>query len=380
MEFKLIIKKLNKTLNKKEQLIFDKWYKASKDHSDYFDRVQKNCSNKIDFVDVEKGWEALILKLKHKRAKTNYWRYAVAATVIGVFAVSIYNFRNDFFDGEKENASQIVTDNSIKVGTDKAVLTLEDGSNVVLEKGQGYQDTHFESNGEDIVYKVKSSKETNIVKYNYLTIPRGGQFFIKLADGTQVWLNSESQLKYPINFISGKTRTVELVYGEAYFDVSHSSNHEGDKFKIINQNQEVEVLGTEFNIKAYKGENNIYTTLVQGRVTVSSSGNKQNLIPNQQTKLNLTNNKMSMSTVDVDIETSWKKGLFSFKGKPLEEIMVVLSRWYDVEFVFENKALGKVKFNGVIRKDEKIENLLTIIKNTNFINAYDIKDKKITIK
>ena len=177
-----------------------------------------------------------------------------------------------------------------------------------------------------------------------------------------------------------KPRQVELVYGEAYFDVSPSTNHKGSKFNVRNQNQDVEVLGTEFNIKAYKEEENIFTTLVDGKVTVSNFISKQVLVPNQQSIINIESKDISVNTVDVNSETSWRRGLFSFKSKPLKEIMIVLSRWYDFDFVFTSSDLEKVRFNGVLSKKDDLEELLKIIKNTNYINAYEITDKKITIK
>ena len=148
-----------------------------------------------------------------------------------------------------------------------------------------------------------------------------------LSDGTKVWLNSESQLKYPVAFNDGETRQVELVYGEAYFDVSPSTAHKGARFKVFNQSQEVEVLGTEFNIKAYKDETNIYTTLVEGKVAISAAGKNQILKPNQQSNLNLETGSIEITTVDVYNETTWIDGIFSFENKPLKEILKVLSRW-----------------------------------------------------
>ncbi len=376
MEFKLIIKKLNNTLSQSEKAIFEAWYNERLEHQNYFNNVKENYANNIDHIDVEKGWQRISSKIVTPKKQKGYWKYAAA---ILIFVSTGYFFLSKDTNMVTEPPVPAIVNETIEVGTDKATLTLEDGTTIALEEGQTYQAPHLNSNGKDLVYKAKQSDEKE-VQYNYLTIPRGGQFFVKLADGTQVWLNSESQLKYPVNFISGQTREVELVYGEAYFDVSHSTHHNGDKFKVINQNQDVEVLGTEFNIKAYKDESHIYTTLVHGKVVVSNAYNKLGLTPNQQSKINLKNNKMTVNTVDVYGEISWKKGLFSFKSKPLKEIMVVLSRWYDVDVTFENKDLESVKFNGVISKNEKIEDLLDIIKNTNFINAYEITAKKITIK
>jgi ferric-dicitrate binding protein FerR (iron transport regulator) len=201
-----------------------------------------------------------------------------------------------------------------------------------------------------------------------------------LSDGTKVWLNSETQLKYPVSFTDSESRQVELVYGEAYFEVSPSTEHKGADFKVFHDHQEVQVLGTEFNIKAYKDETNIYTTLVEGKVAVNYNGNNQILAPNQQSNLNTENNNITMAMVDVYRETSWTQGVFIFKKKPLKKIMEVLSRWYDMEVVFENKELENVIFSGTFNKKHSIEDILTAIKNTKFINNYEINNKTIVIK
>nr|WP_281501004.1 FecR family protein [Cellulophaga sp. F20128] len=249
-----------------------------------------------------------------------------------------------------------------------------------MEKGSAYNGHNVTSNGEEIVYNKKKSNSKDEIAYNTLTVPRGGQFYLVLSDGTKVWLNSESKLIYPVNFVDGMLRKVELVYGEAYFDVSPSIEHKDTKFLVFNDHQEVEVLGTEFNIKAYNNEDSIYTTLVEGKVSVSNMESKQKLIPNQQTKLNLKNKSIGVQEVDVYSEISWKKGLFSFKGKTLKEIMVVLTRWYDFEVEFANEELENVKFNGVLSKKDSIKEILNVIKKTKFINAYEIKNQKITIQ
>lgn len=304
-----------------------------------------------------------------------YFKIGVAAAIAIFISVSVlFNEKNT---GNK--TSTIAVNNTIKIGTDKATLTLEDGSVIILEKGKAYTAGNVKSNGEELVYNSKSSAKPEITN-NYLTIPRGGQFFVQLSDSTKVWLNSESQLKFPVAFVDGETRQVELLYGEAYFEVSPSTKHKGSKFKVKTQMQNVEVIGTEFNIKAYKDEFNIYTTLVKGKVAISNATTKQILIPNQQSNLNLKNNNINIATVDVYSETSWRKGLFVFKSMPLKEIVKVLSRWYDVDIEFSDAALGNVKFNGVLNKNQNLEKILTTIKNTNFINAYEIKEKKITLK
>ncbi len=310
--------------------------------------------------------------------KKPLFKYAVAASLIAFVSLTF------FFKNEDTNEAEIkVVDTIIKpvieIGTDKATLTLGDGSQIALEKGTSFQRQNTTSNGEEIVYESGKSK-SDIIEYNYLTIPRGGQFSIKLSDGTQVWLNSESKLKYPVKFVEGKLRKVELVYGEAYFAVSPSSAHKGAKFMVFNDSQEIEVIGTEFNVKAYKDESNVYTTLVEGKVAISIDDRKQHLVPGQQLYLDKTSKTLLIKAVDVYNETAWKDGVFSFENKTLKEMMEVLSRWYDVEVIIENKSIENEEFVGVLRKNQNLKEILTNIKNFGIIKNFEIHDKKVVLQ
>lgn len=307
-----------------------------------------------------------------KKTRTSFLKYAVAASVALLISVTFY-FNND---KSVPVIVPIIVNNTIEVGTDKAVLTLEDGSTVALEKGADYNNDNVKSNGEELVYKTTNKKS---IAYNYLTIPRGGQFSIHLADGTQVWLNSESKFKYPVNFIEGENREVELVYGEAYFDVSPSTNHNGATFKLVTQEQTIEVLGTEFNIKAYKDEDVITTTLIEGKVIVMGATNREILNPSQQSIYNSQNETFKVNTVDTNFDTAWRRGFFNFEEKPFEDVAKVLSRWYDVEFYFDNDVIKKLKINGVLRKDQNIEHVLIALKNIKNI-SYEINENRIYIK
>lgn len=317
-----------------------------------------------------------ITKKQKKNLKRYIWHYAAAAVVIGVLATS-YFVSNNFFNGNYNSVPETVND-AIVIGTDKATLTLDDGTQVALEKGKDYKVQNAKSNGSKIVYKDNGNNFEEVV-YNTLTIPRGGQFNILLSDGTEVWLNSETQIKYPVAFVDGESRIVELLYGEAYFDVSPSSNHKGSNFKVFNNEQEVVVLGTEFNIKAYKDETNIYTTLVEGKVNVTIQENKQDLVPGEQLFLDKITNSFLVHEVDVYNEISWKDGVFSFEDKSLKEVMVVLSRWYDVDVEFHTESIKDTKFVGVLRKSQEIEEILLSVKNLGFIKEYVIDGKKIIL-
>ncbi|MFV0564939.1 MAG: FecR family protein [Flavobacteriaceae bacterium] len=321
-------------------------------------------------INKKTEWEIVKKKINPGTTRKIMWQWAVAASVIGVLlVVFIRHNKIEENNGGQPNDKVV---GAIEIGTDKAVLTLGDGKQIALESGKTFKTQHAESNGETLIYKIAKAAKA---EYNYLSIPRGGQFHIKLSDGTQVWLNSETYLKYPVTFIEGKPREVELIHGEAYFSVT-----KGTRFKVLNANQEVQVLGTEFNIKAYRDENTIYTTLVEGSVEVKALKNTEKLKPNQQSKFNISSETISVSTIDVYNETSWKDGVFSFENMPLKDIMGVLSRWYDIDVVFENRDLMPQEFIGVLSKDQPIEEILKTIQNFGIIKSYQIHNKTVVLK
>lgn len=315
---------------------------------------------------------------KKYNLKKRLIRYAAAAIVTGVIAAG-YLIAESNSNNIKPDVKNLKTvNNNIKAGTNKATLTLENGNRITFAKGSTIQTKNASSNGEQIIYKPA----LNLAKlsYNILTTPRGGQFFVKLSDGTKVWLNSQTQLKYPVSFIEGKSRKVELVYGEAYFDVSHSTLHNGSGFVVENKDQNVKVLGTEFNIKAYKDESSVFTTLVKGKIALENADHNQILKPGQQAAFNSLNNTLQLMSVDVYDQISWKEGIFSFKRTKLKDIMKTLSRWYDMEVVFENKKVMEKSFNGDLGKDQKIEEILESLKSIGIIKNYEINDKKVILK
>ena len=371
----IIYKLLTETITDGELNIFKEWIKDPKNKIVFDKYVQDYHDINLTLLDtnvataydkIQKTIATKTIEKPVRRLIPKWFKYGIAALLVIGSLTIVNNINTEYSE------KQLV----IKNGTDKAVLTLEDGSEVFLEKGNNYTSANATSNGEKLLYNT-SKEITKKIKYNYLTVPRGGQHFIQLNDGTKVWLNSESQLKYPIAFIEGKTRKVELIYGEAYFDVSSSTLHKGSKFRVVNKNQEVEVLGTEFNIKAYKDEDKIYTTLIEGKVAINNATSEKLLQPNQQSVIQVDKKEINIISVNTKDVISWKNGVFSFKEKTLKDIMITLSRWYNVNIVFENKELETKKFNGVLNKKMSIEKILSIIKqsNTNLkytIGAYDI--------
>ncbi len=375
----IIVKYFSRSASARELEQLAMWLNKEENKTHFKDYVKLNYYidyNVLDFELIQEK-KKILRRAKVKRTGISGIRYSsiykYAAVLVVFLAIGYYfltskNLVDDI---------PIIVNNDIKTGTDKATLTLDDGTDIILEKGQFYTDNNLTSDGESLVYKALAKMNP---AYNYLTIPRGGQYLLKLSDGTQVWLNSESKLKYPVSFLDGQARQVELIYGEAYFDVSPSTEHKGAAFRVINASQNVEVLGTEFNIKAYSDEANIYTILVEGKIAVSNANVNQILKPGEQFNLNISNRETSVNQVDVYRETSWRKGIFSFRHKPLKEIMKVLSRWYDMDVIFLNKALENEKFIGTLSKDQDIEIILSAIKNTNIINTYEINNKTVIIR
>ncbi|MCK0131237.1 FecR family protein [Flavobacteriaceae bacterium F08102] len=300
------------------------------------------------------------LKGLGKKSKKSFYVYAVAASIALLITVSLLLMNIS----SGTSIEKIVEKNDIQIGSDKAILTLEDGTEVSLDKNKTFSTSNVKSNGREIVYEKLASVAE--IEYNYLTIPRGGQYFLRLSDGTGVWLNAESKIKFPKSFIPGQPREVELVYGEAYFDVTPSSELEGENFKVISASQVLTVFGTEFNVSANLGENQIKTTLVEGSVSVESDSESHYLKPNEQSVFSKGNHQIQISEVD-DIKhiIAWKLGYFSFKEKLLVDIMADLSRWYDVDVDFKNEKSKGFKFTGFLGKGKKIEEILNYIEKTN---------------
>jgi transmembrane sensor len=376
MQFELIIKKIKNKLSSEEEVVFRKWYDSDARHQDYFEQVRKNYSRNYEPIESKKAWTLISEKLNLKRPK-QYWKMAIAASIIVLIGLfSFLNFRASF----SESSLPAIAITLIEETEGKAILTLGNGTDVVLTS-QGYQNTNITSNGSELIYKdISSHSSSEEIIYNYITVPRGGEFFVQLSDGSKVWLNADSKLKFPVEF-KGTSREVELVYGEAYFEVSPSTLHKGANFIVKNQKQTIEVLGTEFNLKAYRDDKNIITTLVEGKVTLKHIDVivLKSLTPSQQATFNSQTNTFNIEHVDTEDTIAWRKGVLRFQNKSLKDIMLALSRWYDLEVTFEDENIKHRKFNGVFRKTQKIENILESIQKTQEAN-FLIDDKKIFVE
>lgn len=305
---------------------------------------------------------------------------AVAATLLVLLSVGTLLY-------EQNAGTEIVTDGEDDVlpGGNLAVLTLADGSVIQLSTEQsgivvGDGITYLDGS---LVIGGGPEREDGDSDVDFLTLatPKGGTYQLTLSDGTKVWLNAASTLRYPARF-AGNERVVELA-GEAYFEVSHQfgdgttsrpgSRKPTDKkipFRVLSKGQTVEVLGTQFNIAAYPEEEEVLTTLVDGAVQVIPAGDEGSVEQNQR-YVTLSPGEQSVvkkgrtiiSTVDVSVFTAWKNGLFSFKETEMRDAMSQLARWYDVDVVYEGH-IPKTYFFGDIRRDRSLAQVLAILKKS----------------
>lgn len=300
---------------------------------------------------------------------------------VAIFTLSI---ATSYLIYQKLFISSVNTDQNIVVqsdnieGNQKAILTLENGDIIPLEKNTKLNISGIVYTNEKLVYQNLSKKKNDDIKYHNLTIPRGCQFFVQLSDGTEIWLNSESKLKYPIHFDKGQPRTLELLYGEAYFKVANDSST--SRFEVHSHIQEISVIGTEFNLKAYSTDHKLYTTLVEGKLAVNNGTITEVLVPFQQSIVDLNDSELKIVKVeDIFNEIAWKEGYFSFKSKSLKEIMETLSRWYDADYEFKNVDKMNLKFTGVLDRENSIDYVLNYIQKTNEIK-FEIRDKTVIIE
>lgn len=303
-----------------------------------------------------------------KKPGNNMFYLSIAASILVLMAFAVFYFP---ITVSKEPKLVQGTTNDIAPGGNKATLVLDNGSSISLSPSQDgivissgdIKYANGENLGLDSGFHKRNTTQKKKLQYAFLSTPKGGQYQVTLSDGTKVWLNAESKLKYPIRFSSDK-REVELD-GEAYFDVSKSlDTHTGERLPFIvkTRQQEVEVLGTAFNVNAYIDNAYIKTTLVEGmvQVKVDDTQFKTVLQPNYQTVL--MNNQLTTYPANIAAETSWKSGIFDFTGKTLPEVLKQLQRWYDLDIQYSGDV-PEMKFWGRIYRNNNLSDVLKILES-----------------
>jgi ferric-dicitrate binding protein FerR (iron transport regulator) len=273
-------------------------------------------------------------------------------------------------------------DDHIKPGKQQAVLILSEGAEIDLSESldmkaisEGY--VTIEREGNRLVYRSKDESETlsSGMLYNELRTPRGGSYQLQMEDGSSIYLNAGSSLKFQVSF-QDSVREVYLE-GEGYFEVAH----DGKPFIVHAGQSHTRVLGTSFNISAYKDDPEIVTTLVEGRVQVEASGISSRLVlsPNEQAILKSATAELVKTEVDASGYVSWVNGKLEFHNETLDEVMKRLARWYDFEYIFENEAARDFHFSARLSRDVEISNILEMLEMTTSV-VFTYEDGSIVIK
>lgn len=365
----LIAKEVNFGLDEKEKQELYSWIDEREENKQVYDRI-RNKEGFLDWdenfhqVDVEEGWKRFDEAVNPNKiviAFQTILRYA-AVILVPLFLSSVgYYLYNDLMNQSHQQEqlaklelpkpkAQLILANGQRVSLDnKKTSALKEKDGTRIEKGDGN-------------LKYQAGNEKGKLLYNTVEIPRGSEYELVLADGTKVHLNAMSSLKFPVQF-TGKTREVELS-GEAYFDVTKDAKH---PFVVNVSGTRVEVLGTSFNVKAYEENEEVVTTLVEGRVKVQSSGFKAEsmlLAPGQQAIVDEKTGDMDMCEVDVALFTSWREGVFLFKDQRMEDIMIELARWYDLKVFYKNPLAKEYRFGGHFNRSSEIDSIMEMFELT----------------
>lgn len=316
------------------------------------------------------------------------WKIRSAAAVILLMlsfgSYLMFSSKSPKKDIVKTKSTEPKLNNDIAPGGNKAVLTLADGSTIVLDSAsngtisqQGNIKVQKLNNGL-LAYTIngKQVNENNEAFYNTISTPRGGQYQVTLADGTKVWLNAASSIHFPIVF-TGNERKVEIT-GEAYFEVAKNKNM---PFIVKAATSEIEVLGTHFNVNAYDDEASIKTTLLEGKVKVSVPGlaatqSPKFLLPGQQAGINKQGEINIIDNADTEEAIAWMKGHFQFRSADLKEILRQISRWYDVDI--EYKGNVNLHFTGQLTRNQNVSNVFRELALTGEVH-FDIDGKKVIV-
>ena len=371
----------NRLLARREELNDEEvttWLKE-KDHVELLDEIaaiRQKLSGQSYGENSEEEFLYLEKSIYDRKSRRMTLRWSIAASIIllvGLFVGRTISGVRDIHE-EQELAKSVM-----QPGTSKAILMMADGKEVVLEQGQNLnillnERVRVATSSQGIVYEERG-KGMVTEEYNKLTTPIGGEYSLVLSDGTKVFLNADSELKYPVEFSDGK-RIVDLK-GEAYFEVHKDSLR---PFIVRINGAEVTVLGTSFNVNTYGDDGQIYTTLVNGSVRVSSMKNKQEEIlkPGMQSVMNVQSGLLTVRKVDVEPYVAWREGRFVFRAMTLDLIMRQLQRWYDFEVFYQNSELKDYEFRGVIKRDMDLDKVLSVIKATTNVD-FEVKGKVITI-
>jgi ferric-dicitrate binding protein FerR (iron transport regulator) len=352
-------------------ILAERWNNMEADKVLFADDIREKIALKLQ--PAEAVGSPVVRSIRGLRSPA-FLRMVAAAVIIFLVSISIFLMKQGSKSNEITEHKKPFT-NDIKPGSEKAILTLADGKQIVLDSvsnGDIAQQGGIKVIKIDGQLTYDQQNDSREILYNTITTPKGGQYQLELADGSKVWLNAASSLRFPTSF-PGITRDVELT-GEGYFEVAHNTKQ---PFHVKVNQVDIEVLGTKFNINSYSDEPSIKTTLLQGKVKVNNGNNTVYLKPGTQAVLKEGENIKIISDIDMDEVVAWKNGYFLFNSADLATIMRQASRWYNVTITYRGNVTET--FSGNLTRYENISKLLKILEATGKV-SFEINDKEIIVK
>jgi len=377
--YQLISREILFGLNDSEKEELQVWLNESDDNVVLYEKlVSESNVNAYHYkrsqINVKANWKVVEKAITPSRRIKISPLVSYAAAVLIVFSfASVYYLLTKRIDKHQ----QVLAHQVIKPGSESALLILADGDKIDLSNKAQNKQVKFAGgivNRDSAVVKYSTVDTSKVEKFNTIVVPKGGEYNLQLCDGTTVYLNSQTSLKFPVAFV-GKRRVV-YIEGEAYFKVAKNKKL---PFIVKSKHMDVQVTGTEFNVKAYSDDKQIETTLIEGGVNILSGKDKKEkavLKPSEQARYNSDNHDLVVEEVDVDFYTAWRNGQFVFKENRLEDIMKVLGRWYDFNVFYQNKSTRDIKFSGKIDRYESIYSIIDVIKCTQKLDV-EVKGKTI---
>lgn len=371
----LIASFIKRTLTPLERRELDAWILESDENELLFDELtsEENIEKTLQWyasLNEGKAYQRVKKRISFKPQRRGVIPLSfitVAASVLIIIGVAAFILwqKNAGID---KHINTIASSPDPLPATDKAVLTLGDGKKIVLDSTAPASIAQKGIRVEDgiISYEVQPSE---IPSENLLTVPRGGQYKVVLADGTKVWLNAESSLKYPTAF-AGTERKVVLT-GEGYFEVTKNKEK---PFIVESSGNQIKVLGTKFNVNSYQDENVFTATLVEGSVQISNDGTTKILKPGEQARV--AAEKISVLPVDASEATAWKDGEFVFRNTPVHSIVRQLARWYDLDIEYRDPV--EKHLNATIRRDVPLSKVLHYLEATGAVH-FKVEERKLIV-
>lgn len=339
------------------------------DHEGVFDRILVDRSSE----------DAQLVPEKIRLYRWATLRYAASIVVLFAVGLTFYLSRNGSKQMELSEIPNKISKSSLKNIDRQPFLTLSDGTMIPLDSNltansvyQGFSN-FTNRNGQLVYHHIEGASGSKIVAdMNTVTTPKGGEYQITLVDGTKVWLNTASSITYPVTFNTNQRRV--KIQGEAYLEVAKNPSV---PFIVEANGIEVVVLGTHFNVSAYPDDNFIKTTLVEGAVKLTSQNASRLLSPGQQGDISRNSGKIKVANVNVADVLAWRNGYFVFKGEDIKSIMRIISRWYDVEIIYQGDLKGRT-FSGTLSRFGSMEEMLRTIELTDAVH-FDIKERRVIV-